>query len=101
MSSVSFELYSPAGMYEVSNFSESEILKVHLSFNKAHNFSGEKCGPHLPFLGAAWKFCKNPIKPRFIFVASSTSFTDDFFYVAQFSVLSKQLYYLWSMIFGC
>jgi hypothetical protein len=40
VSSVSFELYSPAGMYEVSNFSESEILKVHLSFNKAHNFSG-------------------------------------------------------------
>jgi hypothetical protein len=46
-------------------------------------------------------FCKNPIKPRFIFAVSSTSFTDGCFYVAQFSVLYKQLYYLWSMIFGC
>jgi hypothetical protein len=35
-----------------------------------------KCGPHLQFLCAVWKFHKNPIKPRFICAASSTSLTD-------------------------
>jgi hypothetical protein len=52
------------------------ILKFHLSFNKAHNFKGVKCGPRLPFLCAVWKFHKNPIKPRFICAASSSSLTD-------------------------
>ncbi len=33
-------------------------------------------GPCLPFLCAVWKFHKNPIKPRFICAASSTSLTD-------------------------
>ncbi len=60
----------------VSNLAQSEILIFHLYFNKAHNFSGEKCGPHLPFLCSVWKFHTNPIKPRFICVASSTSLTE-------------------------
>ncbi len=46
------ELNSPVGAYVVSNLAQSDILKFHLSFNKAHNFKGVKCGPHLPFLCA-------------------------------------------------
>jgi len=70
------ELNSPVGTYVVSNLAQSDILKFRLSFNKAHNFKGFKCGPHLPFLCAVWKFHENPIKPRFICAASSTSLTD-------------------------
>jgi hypothetical protein len=51
-------------------------LKFHFSFNRVHSFNGVKCGPHLPFLCAVWKFHKNPIKPRFICAASSTSLTE-------------------------
>jgi len=76
VSSVSSELNSPVGTYVVSNLAQSDILRFHLSFNKAHNFTGVKCGPCLPFLCAVWKFHKNPIKPRFICAASSTSLTD-------------------------
>jgi hypothetical protein len=54
--------------------------------------SGERCGPHLPFLCVVWKFHKNPIKPRFICAASSTSLTE---------VLSTKLFFLQSMTFGC
>jgi hypothetical protein len=72
VSSVFSELNSPAGMYVVSNLAQSHILKSHLSFNKAHNFNGLR----LPFLYAVWKFQKNPIKPRFICAASSTSLTE-------------------------
>ncbi len=60
----------------VSNLAQSEILKFDPSFNKAHNFKGVKCGPHLLFLCAVWKFHKDPVKPRFICAASSTSLTD-------------------------
>jgi hypothetical protein len=70
------ELNSPGGTYVVSNLAQSDILKLRLSFNKAHNLKGVKCGPHLPFLCAVWIFDKNPIKPRFICAASSTSLTD-------------------------
>ncbi len=49
VSSVFSELNSPVAMYVVSNLAQSEILKSHLSFNKAHNFSGIKCGPRLHF----------------------------------------------------
>jgi hypothetical protein len=28
----------------VSNLAQSDILRFHLSFNKAHNFTGVKCG---------------------------------------------------------
>ncbi len=49
VSSVFFELNSPVAMYVVSNLAQSEILKSHLSFNKAHNFSGMKCVPRLQF----------------------------------------------------
>ncbi len=49
----------------VSNLAQSDILKSHLSFNKADNFKGGKYGPHLLFLCAVWKFHKNLIKPRF------------------------------------
>jgi len=76
VSSVFSELNSPAGTYVVSNLAQSDILKFHLSFNKAHNFNGVKCGPCLLFLCAVWKFYKNPIKPRFICAASSTSLAD-------------------------
>jgi hypothetical protein len=76
VSSVFSELNSPVGAYVVSNLAQSDILKFHLSFNKAHNFKGVKCGPHLQFLCVVWKFHKNPIKPRFICAASSTSLTD-------------------------
>ncbi len=76
VSSVFSELNSPVGAYEVSNLAQSVILKSHLSFNKAHNFKGVKCGPRLLFLCAVWKFHKNPIKPRFICAASSSSLTD-------------------------
>jgi hypothetical protein len=69
VSSVFSELNSPVGTYVVSNLAQSHILKFHLSFNKAHNFKGVKCGPHLLFLCALWTFHKNPIKP------SSTSLT--------------------------
>ncbi len=60
----------------VFNLAQSEILIFHLSFNKAHDFSAEKCGPHLPFLGAVWKFHTNPVKPVFICEASSTSLSE-------------------------
>ncbi len=50
LSSVFFELNSPVGTYVVSNLAQYEILNSHLSFNNAHNLSGESCGPHLPFL---------------------------------------------------
>ncbi len=76
VSSVFFELNSHVGAYVVSNLAQSDILKFHLSFNKANNFKGVKCGPRLPFLCAVWKFHKNPIKPRFICAASSSSLTD-------------------------
>ncbi len=76
VSSVFSELNSPVGTYLVSNLGQSDILKFHLSFNKVHNFNGVKCGPCLLFLCAVWKFHKNPIKPRFICAAISTSLTD-------------------------
>jgi len=76
VSSVFSKLNSPVGTYVVSNLAQSDILKFHLSFNKAHNFNGVKCGPCLLFLCAVWKFHKNPIKPRFICAASSTSLAD-------------------------
>jgi len=76
VSSVFSELDSPVGTYVVSNLAQSDILKFHFSCNKAHNLNGVKCGPDLPFLCAVWKFHKNPIKPRFICAASSTSLTE-------------------------
>jgi hypothetical protein len=76
VSSVFSELNSPVGTYGVSNLAQSDILKFHLSFYKAHNYNGVKCGPCLLFLCAFWKFHKNPIKPKFICAASSTSLTD-------------------------
>jgi len=76
VSSVFFELNSLVGTYVVSNLAQSDILSSHLSFNKAHNFKGVKCGLHLSFLCAIWKFHKNPIKPRFICATSSNSLTD-------------------------
>ncbi len=75
VSSVFSELNSPVGTYVVSNLAQSDIPKFHLSFNKAHNFNGVKCGPSLLFFCAVWKFHKNPIKTRFICAASSTSRT--------------------------
>ncbi len=76
VSSVFSELNSPVGSYVVSSLAQSDILKFHLSFNKTHNFNGGKCGPCLPFLCAVWKLHRNPIKPRFICAASSTSLTE-------------------------
>jgi hypothetical protein len=32
----------------VSNLAQSDILKFHLSFNKAHNFKGVKVWPSSP-----------------------------------------------------
>jgi hypothetical protein len=75
VSSIFSELNSPGGTYVVSNLAQSDILKLLLSFNKAHNFKGVKCGPCLPFLCAVWTFDKNPIKPRFSCATSSTSLT--------------------------
>jgi len=69
-------LNSHVGAYVVSNLAQFEILKFHLSFNKAHNFQGVKCGPPLLFLCAVWKFHKNPIKPIFICATSFNSLTD-------------------------
>jgi hypothetical protein len=74
--SVFSEVNSPVGMNVVSKLAQSDILKFHLSLNKAHNFNGAKCGPCLPFLCVVWKFHKTPIKPRFICVASSTSLAE-------------------------
>ncbi len=76
VSSIFSELNSLVGAYVVSNLAQFDILKFHLSFNKAHNFNGVKCGPRLPFLCVVWKFHKNSIKPRFICAASSSSLTD-------------------------
>jgi hypothetical protein len=76
VSSVFSEVNSPVGAYAVSNLAQSDILKFHLSFNKAHSCKGVKCGSRLLFLCAVWKFHKNPIKPRFICAASSSSVTD-------------------------
>ncbi len=76
VSSVFSELNSHVGAYVVSNLAQSDILKFHLSFNKANHFKGVKCGPRLSFLCVVWKFHKNPIKPRFICAASSSSLTD-------------------------
>jgi hypothetical protein len=61
VSSVFSELNSPVGTYAVSNLAQSDILKFHLSFNKAHNFKGVKCGPCLLFLYAVWKFHKTQL----------------------------------------
>jgi hypothetical protein len=93
------ELNSPVGTYVVSSLAQSDILKFHLSFNKAHNFKGVKCGPCLPFLCAVWKFHKNPIKSRFICVASSTSLTDVSKWLSSF--LKAMFPFLRSMTFGC
>jgi len=76
VSSIFSKFNSPVGAYVVSNLAQSDILSFHLSFNKAHDFKGVKCGPRLPFLCAVWKFHKNPIKPRFICAASSSSLFD-------------------------
>jgi len=76
VSSAFSELNSPVGTYVISNLAQSDILKSHLSFNKAHKFNGVKCGLCLPFLCAVQKFHKNPIKPRFICAASSISLTE-------------------------
>ncbi len=73
---VFFELNFHVGAYVVSNCAQSNILKFHLSFSKAHNFKGVKCGPCLPFLCVVRKFLKNPIKPRFIYAFGSTSLID-------------------------
>jgi hypothetical protein len=43
VSSVFSELNSPVGTYVVSNLAQSDILKSHLSFDKANNFDGVKC----------------------------------------------------------
>jgi hypothetical protein len=40
VSSVFSELNFPVGTHVVSNLAQSDILKFHLSFNKAHNFKG-------------------------------------------------------------
>ncbi len=48
VSSVFSELNSPVGAYVVSNLAQSDILKFHLSFNKAHNFKGVKVWPSSP-----------------------------------------------------
>jgi len=84
VSSVFSELNSLAGAYVVSNLAQFDILKFHLSFNKAHNFKGVKCGPRLPFLCAVWKFHKNPINSRFICATSSSSLTDVFKWLCSF-----------------
>jgi len=76
VSSVFFELNYLVGAYVVSNLAQSDILSSHLSFNKAHNFKGVKCGPRFPFLCVVWKFHKNPIKLRFICAANFISLTD-------------------------
>jgi hypothetical protein len=69
-------LNSLVGAYVVSNLAQFDILKFHLSYNKAHNFQGVKCNPRLPFLCVVQKVHKNPIKPRFICAANSNSLTD-------------------------
>jgi hypothetical protein len=76
---------------------QSDILRSHLSFNKAHNLNGVKYGPCLLSLCAVWKFDKNLIKPRFICAASSTSLTE----VSKWPSLFSKLCFLWSMTFGC
>jgi hypothetical protein len=43
VSSIFSELNSSVGAYVVSNLAQFDILKFHLSFNKAHNFKGVKC----------------------------------------------------------
>jgi hypothetical protein len=48
VSSVFSELNSHVGAYVVSNLAQSDILKFHLSFNKANNLKGIKCGPPSP-----------------------------------------------------
>jgi hypothetical protein len=69
----------------------------HLSFNKAHNFSGEKCGPCRLIRCPVWKFHENLIKPRFICTASSTSLTEVSKWLSSFT----KLFFLQSMTFGC
>ncbi len=78
VSFVFFELHSPVGASVVSNLTQSTILDFHLSFKKARDFEGVKCGPRLPFLCALCKFHENPIKLRYICVASSSSLSDVF-----------------------
>jgi hypothetical protein len=70
VSSVFSELNSPVGAYVVSNLAQSDILKFHLSFNKAQNFKGVNVALISNF------FVRFGIKPRFIYAASSTSLTD-------------------------
>jgi hypothetical protein len=72
----SLSLIHPVGMYEISSLAESEILRIHHSFSKAQNFSGQECGLCLLFLCAVWKSHKNPVKLRFICASSCTSLTN-------------------------
>jgi len=55
------ELNSPVGTYVISNLVQSDILKFHFSFNKAHNYKGVKCGLCFPSICVVWKLHKNPI----------------------------------------
>jgi hypothetical protein len=48
----SLSLIHPVGMYEISSLAESEILRIHHSFSKAHNFCSQECGLRLLFLCA-------------------------------------------------
>jgi hypothetical protein len=71
----------------LSNLADLEVLKLHHSFDMAHNFHSEKYGPCLPFLCAVWMFHENLTIPRFICGANSTSLTGvsrwlSFFYKA-------------------
>jgi hypothetical protein len=72
----SSSLSHPVGMYEISSLAESEILRSHHSFSKAHNFSSQECGRRLLFLCAVWKSHKNPVKLRLICASSCTSLTN-------------------------
>ncbi len=76
VSSVFSELHSPVGASMVSNLTQFAILNFHLSFKKARDFEGVKCGPCLPFLCELCKFHENPIKLRYICAASSSSLSD-------------------------
>jgi hypothetical protein len=72
----SLNLVHPVGTYEIWSLAESEILRIHHSFSKAHNFSSQECGLRLLFLCAVWKSHKNPVKLRFICASSCTSLTN-------------------------
>ncbi len=95
VSSVFSELNSLVGAYVVSNLAQSDIWKFHLSFNKADNFKGVKCGP-LPFFVRFGSFIKTQLN---LDLSMQPAPLLQLMFLSR-CVLSSKLRFLQSMTFG-